>query len=55
VKNYDFVNNIIIGVDSLEQLKSNLITKNTRLSNLILNQINSIEIKDRSLLNPSKW
>jgi len=55
VKNYDFVNNVIIGVDSLEQLKSNFISNNIKLSNLILNQINSIEIKDRSLLNPSKW
>jgi aryl-alcohol dehydrogenase-like predicted oxidoreductase len=49
------VDNVIIGVDSIEQLRSNLKATNTLLKSEILNEINEIKVDDLALLNPSLW
>ena len=49
------IDNLVIGVDSLEQLKSNLTLEKSRIDQSIIDRINSITISDLSLLNPSNW
>jgi len=49
------IDNVILGIDSLEQLKLNLQAANFNLTNEILEKINKIKIKDVNLLNPSLW
>lgn len=49
------VDNIIIGVDSLLQLKKNIKDIKTELPQDIISKIESISIKDKRLLNPSLW
>ena len=51
----DNIDNIIIGVDSLDHLKSNLQACSYRIEEDIIRKINTIEIKDIDLLNPSLW
>ena len=49
------IDHVILGIDSLEQLKLNLQAANFNLTNEILEKINKIKIKDVNLLNPSLW
>tara|TARA_B100002019_G_C21162257_1_gene543923 strand:- start:175 stop:1038 length:864 start_codon:yes stop_codon:yes gene_type:complete len=55
LNSFDFIDRIIFGVDSLEQLKKNLKSFSIKLPEVLIKKINSIEIKDQELLNPSKW
>ena len=55
LNSFDIIDRIIIGVDSLEQLKKNLKSFSIKLPEELLKKINSIEIKDQELINPSKW
>jgi aryl-alcohol dehydrogenase-like predicted oxidoreductase len=55
LNSYDFIDRIIFGVDSLEQLKKNLKSLSVKLPKQLLIKINSIEIEHQELLNPSKW
>ena len=55
LNSYDFIDRIIFGVDSLEQLKKNLKILSVKLPKELLEKINSIEIEHLELLNPSKW
>ena len=55
LNSFDFIDKIIFGVDSLEQLKKNLKSFSIKLPEELIKKINSIEIKDQELLNPSKW
>jgi uncharacterized protein len=49
------IDKVIIGVDSLEQLRSNLIDCEVELSNNAIREIDKIIVKNIHLLNPSLW
>ena len=49
------INNILIGVETLEQLEMNFNITLNNLSQETINEINAINIKDVRLLNPSNW
>ena len=49
-----FIDGVILGVDNLSQLKNNIKISNTT-HNVKKAIINKINIKDETLLNPSKW
>ncbi len=50
-----FIDNIIIGVDSIEQLKSNISIVDYQLSPKIKSMIDKITVKNEFYLNPSNW
>ena len=49
------IDNILIGVDSLNQLKDNLKAVNFKINPEIINEVNTIKVKNLDLLNPSLW
>ncbi len=49
------INNVLIGVDSLEQMKDNIAALNHLIDNKILEEIHKIRVDDVNLLNPSLW
>lgn len=49
------IDNILIGVDSIEQLKINLETQNYTISESIIRKIDNIRTDNIDLLNPSLW
>jgi len=49
------INNVLIGVDNLNQLNQNLADADFSLSGELINKIDSIHVKDIRLLNPSLW
>lgn len=50
------IDKIVVGIDSLTQLKENLnILRNVKLSKDCAERIDKIHVKDRNLLNPSLW
>jgi aryl-alcohol dehydrogenase-like predicted oxidoreductase len=49
------INNVIIGIDSLDHFNNNLSSARYLLSNNLLKEINNILVPDRDLLNPSLW
>ena len=51
----NFIDNVLIGVDSLDQLKDNLNVISNSLSMEIVDEIHRISIQDDNLLNPSLW
>jgi aryl-alcohol dehydrogenase-like predicted oxidoreductase len=56
VINNEFINKVVVGIDNLFQLKENInICKTTNLPISIINELNSIEVKDKSMLNPTNW
>ena len=55
LNSFDFIDRIIFGIDSVEQLKKNLKSLSIKLPKDLLKKINSIEIKEEELLNPSFW
>ena len=55
LNSFDFIDRIIFGVDSLEQLKKNLKSFSIKLPEDLFKKINSIEIREEELLNPSLW
>ena len=50
-----FIDNVLIGVDTIEQLNENLQLSATPISSEIINRIDKIVVEDKSLLNPSNW
>jgi aryl-alcohol dehydrogenase-like predicted oxidoreductase len=50
-----FIDGIVIGVDNLNQLKSNINSSKLTLDQEIITEIEKITISDRNLLNPSLW
>jgi aryl-alcohol dehydrogenase-like predicted oxidoreductase len=50
-----FIDQVIIGVDSLSQLQSNLDAMNYHPDNDVIQKINEIITEHKDLLNPSKW
>lgn len=51
----NFIDGVLIGVDSLDQLKENIDFAENKIPNQCLNEINEIRIKNIELLNPSMW
>lgn len=49
------INNVLIGVDSLNQLEQNIACVKHRIDTTLIDQINQIKVKDIQLLNPSLW
>ena len=56
VINNPFINKVVIGIDNLSQLKENVsICQIDNLSEEIMNDLLSIEVKEKNLLNPANW
>lgn len=49
------IENVLIGVDTLDQLKDNIESVDYQLQSALVEEINSIEVKNLELLNPSLW
>lgn len=49
------IDNILFGVDTLEQLKENINISNYFISDDIIEQINKIDVKETELLYPKNW
>ena len=49
------IDNVIIGVDSITQLNNNINAASYKIEQETLNRINSINVEDLDLLNPSLW
>lgn len=52
---YKEIDKIILGVDSLDHLKNNLLSEKDKLDYDLVNKINEINIKNPEILNPSLW
>lgn len=50
-----FIDNVLIGVDSLDQFKKNINVLSNSISKELVEEINSISIENTNLLNPSLW
>jgi aryl-alcohol dehydrogenase-like predicted oxidoreductase len=56
VINNPLINKVVIGIDNLSQLKENVsICQIDSLSEEIMNELLSIEVKEKNLLNPVNW
>jgi aryl-alcohol dehydrogenase-like predicted oxidoreductase len=51
----DNIDNVLIGVDSVDQLKENIKSLQHQISDKVIRQIDSINVKETALLNPSNW
>lgn len=51
----DLIDNVLIGVDSLNQMQQNLMITGQKLSNGAIRKINEIKVDDPNFLNPSTW
>jgi aryl-alcohol dehydrogenase-like predicted oxidoreductase len=51
----EMINNVLIGIDSLDQLKENIESANYKIKSDIINDINSIYVSNPDDLNPSLW
>ena len=49
-----YIDKVLIGVDTVEQLSENL-NCITTLNSKVLNQIEAIDVKENELLNPANW
>jgi aryl-alcohol dehydrogenase-like predicted oxidoreductase len=49
------IDQVLIGVDNLEQLKSNLSDANKTIPSELIEEINTLHISNSDLLNPSLW
>ena len=52
---FDFINQILIGVDCHEQLKKNLRDISFKIPQNLKKEIEEIKIKHPDLLNPTNW
>jgi aryl-alcohol dehydrogenase-like predicted oxidoreductase len=56
VINNELINKVVIGIDNLSQLSENISNcRTTILSKSIMNELYSIEVEDKSILNPTNW
>ena len=51
----DYIDKVVIGVDSLEQLNINIEAISTPLPRVILEEIDKITVSNQKLLNPTYW
>ncbi len=49
------IDNVLIGVDSIEQLKDNIHSLNYKIRPEVIDEINTINVNNLDLLNPSLW
>ena len=49
------IDNVLIGVDSLNQLKDNIKSVDYKIESKTIDKINTIKVKNLDLLNPSLW
>ena len=49
------IDGVLIGVESLQQLKENITFSENKIPNVFLDQINTIKINNIELLNPTMW
>ena len=50
-----FIDGILIGVDNVDQLKTNINLSKVSLSKTVIDSIEQIVVQDQDLLNPAKW
>ncbi len=50
-----YIDNVLIGVDSVEQLTANVVASKFKLNPKIISKINTINVENSDLLNPSLW
>ena len=50
-----YIDRLIIGIDSLKHLKTNIEKINEGISDEVINRIDSIQIKKTETLNPNSW
>lgn len=55
VLSFSEINKTLIGVDSINQLESNFISSEKKISPMIISEINELQIDEIDLLNPSNW
>lgn len=55
VLNKNYIDGVLFGVDSIEQLEQNIKWSNKKISEEILIQVDTINVPDPILLNPSQW
>ncbi len=55
VESQEFVDEIIIGVDSKQHLMNNIASLNSKLDKNIINVIDDIQVLEKQLLYPSNW
>ena len=55
VKKEPYIDRIIIGVDSAEQLENNFLASVFEMNDYTYNLINNLFIKETMLLNPQNW
>jgi len=53
--NFSYIDNILLGVDNVSQLKNNLNDLNLVLKNEIIDEINNISTTNKDFLNPLIW
>lgn len=51
----DYIDKVIIGVDTLDHLKMNIKSCNTLVTQEVINKVDKIVVKAVELLNPSNW
>ena len=51
----DYIDRVLLGVDSVEQLKSNINTINNSKTNSFNHEVDNIVVKNNLLLNPANW
>lgn len=51
----EYIDKVVIGVDSLKQLNSNIEAIKIPLPNFIIEEIDKIAVTNQSLLNPTNW
>ena len=51
----EYIDNVLIGVDTVDQLRTNIESVKKQLPSLIIEKINKIDIKDKKMINPSNW
>lgn len=55
LNSFDFIDQIVLGVDNIQQLQSNIRSSGTILSLETLSKIKAIQILEPKLLNPANW
>jgi aryl-alcohol dehydrogenase-like predicted oxidoreductase len=55
VCNQKNIDKVLIGVDNVQQLESNILSEKKNIKKELTNNIESIDVKETKLLNPSNW
>ena len=51
----DYIDGILIGVDSLDHLKNNIRISGLKISQKLIEEIDNLNIPDENILNPTSW